>query len=247
MEESAPFMSHRQASARLLAAASRHGTLDAIDKGRLREMRSRGRKLAAGEDVVRQGDRPIAAVLVVRGMLARYHTLPSGDRQYLAYHISGDMPDVQSLFLVVMDHSVCAMGQAEIDQFPLEPLRELCRQQPSISFAFWRSTLVDAAIFRQSISNNSARTHVARLAHFFCEQFHRARDAGLVQTSSCSLPISQFQLGQTLGMSLVSVNRALQVLRRGKMIEFRGGRLDVLDWSTLRSTADFDPMYLHIA
>ncbi|MGD9803064.1 MAG: cyclic nucleotide-binding domain-containing protein [Hyphomicrobiaceae bacterium] len=101
-----------------MAKASQHGTLDAADRAAIRDMRSRVRVLAATEDIVHQGERPDVAVLVLGGMLGRYHTLPSGDRQYLSFHISGDMPDVQSLFLIVMDHSVCAMNRSEIALFP---------------------------------------------------------------------------------------------------------------------------------
>jgi CRP-like cAMP-binding protein len=67
------------------------------------------RALSPGEDIVCQGDRPDVAVFVLSGMLARYHTLPSGDRQYLAFRIRGDLPDVQGLLLSVLDHSLCAM------------------------------------------------------------------------------------------------------------------------------------------
>jgi hypothetical protein len=35
--------------------------------------------------------------MILGGMLARHHTLPGGDRQYLSFHIAGDMPDLQSL------------------------------------------------------------------------------------------------------------------------------------------------------
>jgi CRP-like cAMP-binding protein len=64
------------------------------------------------EDLIRQGDRPKAAVLVLSGMVGRYHLLGNGRRQYLSFHIIGDMPDAQGLFLEQMDHALCAMGRA---------------------------------------------------------------------------------------------------------------------------------------
>jgi CRP-like cAMP-binding protein len=57
------------------------------------------RKVEKGTDILRQGDRPHVTVMVRSGMLARYHTMPSGDRQYLSLHVAGDLPDLQSLFL----------------------------------------------------------------------------------------------------------------------------------------------------
>jgi CRP-like cAMP-binding protein len=226
--------------------ASRHGSLGSADKSAIRNIRYRTRLCAVGDDIVRQGQRPDVAVMVLSGMLARYHTLPNGDRQYLSFHITGDMPDVQSLFLTVMDHSLCAMNQAQIAVMPHGQLRDLLAKRPSVASALWRFTLIDAAIFRQAITNNTARRHTVRLAHFFCEQYVRAREAGLVAGSACSLPLNQSQLGQALGMSLVSANRAVQKLRKEDLIEFRAGRLEVLNWSALQRFAGFDPTYLHL-
>jgi CRP-like cAMP-binding protein len=147
----------------------------------------------------------------------------------------------------MMDHSVCAMNSAEIAIFPHRQLQSLLLDRPGVGFAMWRMTLVDSAIFRQAITNNSARPPAARLAHFFCEQLQRAREAKLSTANGCSLPLTQEQLGQALGLSLVSVNRALQKLRRDGLIEFRNSHLQARDWPRLTALAGFDDGYLHCA
>lgn len=230
----------------LVSRVLQHGRLTATEQNELATLPFRLRKVEAGQDIVLQGDRPDHAVLVLKGMLARYHTLASGERQYLSLHIAGDMPDLQSLNLAIMDHSVCAMNDALIAMFPHGPLRELLRQRSTLCFAFWRLTLIDAAIFRQAITNN-ARTHVARLAHLFCEQFFRAKEYGLAEGNCCSLPLSQIQLGQALGMAQISVHRALQRLRRARLVELKQGTLCIHDWGGLVRAAGFDPLFLHVA
>jgi len=139
----------------LLVKMEQHGTLTAADKSAVCAVRAQTRSLGPGEDVVSQGERPDVAVFVLSGMLARYHTLPSGDRQYLSFHIKGDLPDVQGLLLSVMDHSLCALDAAEIAILPHDPLVDLCLRRPGVCFAFWRLTLVDAAIFRQAITTTA--------------------------------------------------------------------------------------------
>jgi CRP-like cAMP-binding protein len=234
-------------SALLVAKAEEHGTLLEADKTALRELPFTLKTVDAGEDVVRQGDKPDRAVFVWSGMLSRYHTLANGDRQYLCLHIPGDMPDVQSLFLQVMDHSVCALDQAEIAMFKHDAIRKVFLDRPGVAFAFWRLTLVDAAIFREAVTNNSARPPAARLAHFCCEVYERARQAGLTGGASCSFPLTQSQLGQALGMSHISVHRALQTLRKGGLLEVGRGQLQIRNWSALARAAAFDPTYLHLA
>src|ERR1044071_4503079 len=237
---------YREALDLLLAKMEQHGTLTAADEAAICALRAHRRVLAPGEDAVRQGERPDVAVFVLAGMLARYHTLPSGDRQYLSFHIKGDLPDVQGLLLSILDHSLCAMDRAEIAVLPHDHLVSLCARRPGVAFAFWRLTLVDAAIFRQAITNNGTRSHTVRLAHFFCEQYFRAREAGLVEDDTCSLPLNQSELGQALGMSHISVNRAMQRLRKERLADLRSGRLAVFDWNALQRFAGFDPTYLHI-
>ena len=64
------------------------------------------KELSPDEDFIHQGDYPEHAVLVVSGMVARYHLLKGGRRQFLSFHMSGDLPDAQGLFIERMDHAL---------------------------------------------------------------------------------------------------------------------------------------------
>jgi CRP-like cAMP-binding protein len=171
--------------------------------------------------------------------------MASGKRQYLSLHLPGDWPDAQGLFLEEMDHSICAIGRAVACAIPHEELMALFRERPTIAFAVWRETLIDASIFREAITNNSSRDPVARLAHFFCEMHFRAKQIDLVRDGVLSLPLNQTQIGEMLGMALVSVNRNLATLRKYEAADFKGGQLIVHDWKKLSSIGVFDPTYLH--
>jgi CRP-like cAMP-binding protein len=231
----------------LIRKLKEHTRLSAEDVAAISNLSYSSRDLGPGEDFVRQGDKPKIAALVMKGMVARYHTRPSGNRQYISFHISGDMPDSQSLFLDQMDHSVCAIGPGVVVAlFPHQEILRMFETHPSAGYAFWRETLIDAAIFREAITNNSSRPVRVRIAHFMCEQFYRARAAGLGTENSCWLPLSQMQLGETLGISVVTANRALQALRRTGAMEFRDSTLTVKNWDKLTALGEFDPRYLHL-
>lgn len=234
-----------EVGALLMARMEKQCTLRADEKKLLQTIPSRLSAYSPGEDIVSQGEHPTHSVFVLSGMTARYHTLPTGHRQYISFHISGDMPDVQSLFLTVMDHSLCAMSVSQVALFPHEVLKRAFASHPQVGFAFWRMTLVDAAIFRQTITNLGSRLALPRIAHFFCEQACRAREAKLTVRNRVNLPLSQEQIGQALGLSVVSVNRCIQKLRREDAIEFRNGALEILNWTVLKRIAGFDPSYLY--
>jgi CRP-like cAMP-binding protein len=223
-----------------------HSRLHPSDEAGLRSLGVRTRRLQPDEDLIRESDDPEFSALVLEGMVARYHALANGRRQYLSFHLSGDLPDAQTLFLDKMDHAVCAVGGAQVALIAHEEILALFEQRPPVGFAIWRETLIDAAIFREAITNNSSRPPRTRMAHLFCELYYRARSAGLGKAGSVQLPLHQGQLGDALGMSLVTVNRTLQALRRTNAMEFRNGELTVRDWKRLADTGEFDPAYLHI-
>src|SRR3954451_6389747 len=227
----------------LIEKLKRHSPLDSGDVSVLRKLTYHLREMNSGEDFMSQGERCDASSVVLEGCVARYHTLQSGGRQYLAVHISGDWPDAQSLFLKQMDHSVCAMGPALLCTIAHVQLIRAFRLRPAIGFAVWRETLLDAALFREAITNNSRRSGMARLAHFFCEMLFRSERCGVAQDGCCALPFSQTQLGELLGMSIATVSRHIQSLRKSRAADFRSRRLTVKNRDKLASIANFDPLY----
>jgi CRP-like cAMP-binding protein len=144
-----------------------------------------------------------------------------------------------------MDHAVCAIGPALIASIPRKELLAAFKHRPSVGFAIWREILIDAAIFREAITNNSARTMPARMGHLFCELYYRARASGLTQGNKFAAPISLVQLGEALGMSIATVNRTLQQLRASRVVDFQRGQLHVRNWEGLVKIAEFNPGYLH--
>lgn len=222
-----------------------HSRLNRDDLNALYELSHVTRMLEANEDLIRQGDDPNVSAVVLTGILARYHLLANGSRQYLSFHMAGDMPDSQALFIDKMDHAVSALGRASVALVPHKELLAAFKRRPSVSFAIWRETLIDAAIFREAITNNSARTMRARMAHLFCELFYRARASGLTEDERFEVPIARMQLGETLGMSIATVNRTLDELRATRTVSFRRGELHVKNWEALVRVGQFNPSYLH--
>jgi len=222
------------------------GELPEQDREALASLPVQVRSLQADEDVVREGDVPSACCLLLDGFMHRYKVLPDGKRQILALHTPGDVPDLQSLFLRHLDHSLAASVPSTAAFIPHEALRTLMRTHPTLAELFWRDTLIDAAIFRAWIESLGRRSALGHLAHLLCEVFTRLRAVGLTQDHACSLPFTQLELGDALGLSTVHVNRTLQELRGEGLIALHHGRLPILDWARLKEVAQFDPAYLHL-
>ena len=201
----------------------------------------------ADQDVVNEGERPSESCLVVEGFVCRYKLTESGKRQIFSFHLPGDLPDLQSLHLQVMDHSVMTLTPSKLAFIPHESLKKIMHQRPRIADLMWRDTLIDAAVFREWMLGIGRRSAETRIAHVLCEVLVRMRAVGLANAHACELPITQAELGDALGLSTVHVNRSLQELRGRGLITLRGSVLTVEDWEGLKKAGEFDPTYLHLA
>ncbi|MDF2619291.1 MAG: helix-turn-helix protein [Xanthobacteraceae bacterium] len=198
------------------------------------------------QDFIREGDRPHRSALVVEGFVVSSKVVTGGNRQITSFYIPGDMPDLQSLHLAIMDFNLTAIVPSKVALIEHQVLRRLCFDHPRLCFALWRMTLIDAAIYREWVVNTGQRPALARTAHIFCELLMRFQAVGLAEDRFFDFPLTQAELADTLGLSAVHVNRVLQELRSEGLIELRDKRLYIRQWDRLCEVADFDPTYLHL-
>jgi CRP-like cAMP-binding protein len=235
-----------QEHSRLIRQLESITELSRDDRDALATLPLRIRSIAEKRDIVREGARPAESCLVTEGMVCRYKMLSNGRRQILSFHHSGDMPDLESLYLKTMDHTIASVTAARVAFVPHEAVKALIHARPGIADALSRLILVDASIYREWIANIGRRSSMERVAHVICECFVRMRALGLCKQSSFELPLTQIELGDATGLSVVHVNRVMKELRRLNLIETNGGIHAILDWEMLQETADFDPGYLHL-
>ncbi|PVE24786.1 cyclic nucleotide-binding protein [Microvirga sp. KLBC 81] len=204
------------------------------------------RQLNPREDIVYEGDRPSQINLILEGWACRYKVLEDGRRQIMGYSIPGDICDMRMFILKEMDHSIGAITPVSLAEIPKDTIIELTDTYPRLSRAFWWDSLVENAISREWIVNNSQREATERMAHLFCELFIRLRMVGLTRDHSCEIPVTQADLGETLGLSTVHVNRTLQELRASNLIVLKGKALTIPDLEALQEVALFNDNYLHL-
>lgn len=202
--------------------------------------------LKAGQDIVRLGDRPSQSCLVLEGFTCVYKLTSEGKRQIMALHVPGDIPDLQSLHLEIMDNSLATISPCTVGFIQHEDAHHVCERYPRIAAAFWRETLVDASLFREWLLNVGRREAYTRVAHLLCELLMRLKAVGLAEDGMFDLPITQAELADTIGTSSVHMNRVLQALRASGLIQTSKTQVTIPDWEKLKEAGDFDPIYLHL-
>ncbi|MCD2325462.1 Crp/Fnr family transcriptional regulator [Sphingomonas sp. IC-56] len=186
------------------------------------------------------------STLVLDGIVARYKDLSDGQRQITELHVAGDFADLHSFTLQYLDHSVMTLTPARIVRMPHKALAEITERYPHLTRVYWFGTNLDAAIHREWELSLGRRSAIQRIAHLFCEMQVRLRIVGLASERHYDLPLTQAVLAECLGLTPVHVNRVLKELREAALVEFRSGRVTILDLLGLRAMADFDPSYLYL-
>jgi CRP-like cAMP-binding protein len=202
--------------------------------------------LKSDQDIVREGDRPSRCCLILEGFACTYKVTGQGKRQIVNFHVPGDIPDLQSLHLSVLDSSLGTIEPCKVGFIQHEVLHKLCERHYRLASAFWRGTLVEGATFREWMTSIGQREAYGRITHLLCEMLVRLRAVGLVEDHTYDLPITQGELGDALGISTVHVNRVFQHLRADGLIQTQGARLTIPDWEKLKVAGDFEPSYLHL-
>jgi CRP-like cAMP-binding protein len=203
------------------------------------------RRVPARTDIIREGERPDDVHLVLEGFACRYKIVPDGRRHIMAYLVPGDLCDVHVFILKEMDHGICTLSDCRVVDIPRDRILEML-ERPAVARALWWSALVDEATLREWLVNVGRRPAEQRVAHLLCELLMRLQTVGLANADSYELPVTQSDLAETVGLTLVHVNRVLQRLRSTGMITLRNKRLVINDAQALKVFSDFNPNYLHL-
>jgi CRP-like cAMP-binding protein len=212
----------------------------------IRESIVETRTVPADRVLIHAGEELTSSVILLKGWMARSKDLATGERQVTELHIMGDFPDLHGFTLKRLDHDVVTLSECTVGVVPHERLFEITRTFPHLARVYWFSTNVHAAITRELALSLGQRSAISRMAHLFCELYLRLDIVGQTSGNRYEFPLTQRELSECLGLTVVHVNRTLQALRRKGLVQFEDHHLTILDRPSLEAVAEFDPDYLYL-
>ncbi|MFH6783282.1 MULTISPECIES: Crp/Fnr family transcriptional regulator [Methylobacterium] len=199
---------------------------------------------SADRDMIDEGAAVRQVSVILEGRACGYKQLEDGRRQIVAYLFPGDLCSTPFVFPTIINYSVRSLTSVRVARIEGQDILSAMQRSAGIARAFWLDTLATAAIQREWTANVGLRTARERIAHLLCEIMTRLRAVGLADRDSCTLPLTQEDIGETVGLSTVHVNRILQDLRASGLITLKRQQLTIPDFAALRSAAHFDGSYL---
>jgi CRP-like cAMP-binding protein len=221
----------------------RYARLRALSEYELGLLRGLGRSEThpAGTELCSDGDHPAQPRIIIEGWAARLRVLPDGRRQIFAFLIPGDgmgicaRPNPRALSAIVALTPLQTVDATALH----EVLQRRDTRCPGLIDAFAIIGGLDEAMLLDHIVRLGRHTAYERMAHLILDLHERLDAVGLVEDKGFALPLTQEVLADALGLSAVHVNRTLQNLRHGGLIELGHGRIKLLDPASLEAVSDF--------
>jgi len=194
---------------------------------------------ATRTDVRAPGQHRFTPFLVVEGLVGCARRTATGRRQMIAILVPGDLYNGDEPPPPSPTLSVYCLSECKIAFVTPARLDELGLAGSKLRNALRRLELEQRRTMQEWVLNLGGRSAATRLANLFCELFERLARVGLVRESAFELPLTQQDLADVTGLSVIHVNRVLQQFRQSGLLSFSGGLLQVLDLPRLRKLGEF--------
>ena len=148
------------------------------------------------------------------------------------------------MYASVLDRSIVSIGPSRVGLVPHSDLKDLIESSRQLAQIFWRETINESSILREWICNVAARGALASIAHLLCELAFRLDAVGLAADDRFHLPLTQQDVANASGLSVVHVNRTLKELQRRQLLVWEGRSVSILNHEGLKNVAEFQTTYL---
>lgn len=187
------------------------------------------RHLPAGSDIIYPGQEDAELYTLYAGWAFRYKSLPDGRRQILNVLLPGDLVGLQASLLAAAEHGVEALTDVELCVFPRRRIWDLFVRMPNLAYELaWLGSREEAMV-DDNLTSVGQRTASERIAALVISLYRRADALGLVSAGSFAFPLSQQQVADALGLSLVHTSKTWSKLRKAGLFAMAGGRLTLLN------------------
>ena len=202
-----------------------------------------GSKIARGKEIVRADDTSKHLTVLLTGVACLYETVESGERQIYGFYYPGDFCDLHRYLKAeaMAEPAVRALTDCSIGTIEYRDLDRAIECHRKLALALWRAAMLEASMLRERLINVSRRSALERISHLLCEQLHRRRAIGI---DDGIIPLTQIDLADAAGLSVVHVNRVFQELRKLGVVSKNKRAIEVENWERLVDIANFDGQYL---
>ena len=197
-----------------------------------------------GQDFIEDGADFRTTFVVLNGWAIRYCLLPSGRRQILSYALPGDILGLYVNFRAKATYSAAALTRVRLAAVDPRRMLEISQKYPILAAGLSWCTAREFAILGDQAVRLGRLGAQQRLAHLLLELWHRLELIGKNEGDLLDMPMTQTDLADTLGLSLVHINRSLMGLRKKGLVTLHRDSIRLNNIDALSAMAEFNPEHL---
>src|SRR3954466_3122697 len=203
-----------------------HDRLEAGDRALGRIMPARMHTLAAREILIPTG-KPHGSIYPLKsGWMSRARVLSDGRQQIIMAFLPGDLLGLKTMPLDRQPTAIQCLGRGTVQELGYDPALELARADPDVSLRFMWQLAEDERRLHNWVIALGRGSAIERIATLVADFRGRLIQAGIGNGDQFHLPMTQEQIGDHLGLTLVHVNRTLKRLREDGIL--------TVNWPILR-------------
>lgn len=178
---------------------------------------------------------------VLDGVLMRYRTLEDGRRQIVNFMFPGDLAGLQGAFEEPASHTIETVLESRLCVFERSDFSQLIGQHPRLGYDLvWLAAKEERALEEHivALGQRSAKERLTYLAVWLLD---RAIATGISSDDNVlPLSITQNQIADMLGLSLVHTNRTVRQLERDGLVIWKNREITVPDMDKACEFAQFE-------
>lgn len=210
----------------------------------LESLQTRTIELDVGKEFVTDGEPMKTSFILQSGWAIRFALLSSGRRQIISYALPGDILGLHADFRRTASYSAAALTPVRLAVVEPKRLVDLYRLYPAVAAGLsWCSAREHSILGDQAVRLGRLAAD-QRIIHLLLELWHRLKLIGENDGRRLDAPMTQNDLADTLGLSLVHTNRQLAKLRRAGHITVERGQVRLNDFDQLIEMSEFNPDHL---
>jgi CRP/FNR family transcriptional regulator, anaerobic regulatory protein len=208
-------------------------TLNASEKAALRKLESNQRRIRRGSLLLRENE-PTGELYILReGWVFSFMILHDGSRQILRQYFPGDMLGLGGLTFAESNESLIAVTDSVVGVFDKPLLANILAEHPRLGPLFFLLAQAERAIANDRLAAIGRTTAKARVGALLLNMLDRLRMLDPTISNSFSLPLTQEEIGDSVGLTAVHVNRMMRALDEDGLIKRSGNMLHIRDEARL--------------
>ncbi len=197
------------------------------------------RRYRSGSEIVHQGGQVDECYVVISGWLVLTRLLESGDRHNIDFAIAGDFIADWGDEGAASPYAAECITDVFVAPVSKRKLLEIGARYPALFAGIAAYHHDEHNRLLETQANLARRGAKGRLAVFLLQLVQRIRGNLPIPCGTLvSLPLTQTQIGDALGLTNVHVSRVLSLMRRDGILTMSAGRLEIHDPRALQAIAE---------